>query len=32
MFFFAGFFSVLGAMLGGDLGNSNGACPSPVRK
>lgn len=23
---------VLGALLGGDLGNSNGACPSPVRK
>lgn len=25
-------FPVLGALLGGDLGNSNGACPSPVRK
>lgn len=23
---------VAGALLGGDLGNSNGACPSPVRK
>lgn len=26
------FFFQIGALLGGDLNNSNGGCPSPVRK